>query len=80
MYPCCSLFNPVSCQDPIDGLWDVAAHWISLFVSLPTLEHFLSSAFHDHLFNWPIEDRQLNLACEDPGSDLNKSGNRAAQD
>lgn len=52
----------------------MAAHWISLFASLSTLEQFLSSAFHDHLFNWPIEDRRLNLGYEDPDSDLNKSG------
>lgn len=73
-FPALPVQPTVSCQDPSDGLWDMAAHWISLFASLSTLEQFLSSAFHDHLFNWPIEDRRLNLGCEDPDSDLNKSG------
>jgi len=36
---------------------------MGLFVSPPTLAKSLFSAFQDDLFNWPLEDGWLGLAC-----------------
>lgn len=69
MFPCSSLFNsqsPVRTPVMDSGTWRLTG---SLYLLL--FRHW-NNFFP--LFNWPIEDRQLNLGCEDPDSDLNKSG------